>query len=196
MSKAPILIGVDPGFASIGLARVALEWADGKLAPRLLDMALIETEKSDKKHAVYASDDNVRRMYEIYDALQLYFTHDDQRPAVIAAEAMSYPRQSSAAAKMSLAWGVLGAITRMGDIPLIQTSPQEVKQQVAGKRTATKVEVQEALMKHFPDSLPPLIGRIVRSKQEHPADALAVAIAAFASPLVRSVASATKVPPP
>ena len=68
-----------------------------KLQP--MKMGVIRTEKSSAKRQVRASEDNLDRAKEIAEEIQKLVK--DYNIQLICAETMSYPRNSSAAAKMA-----------------------------------------------------------------------------------------------
>lgn len=173
------VLGIDPGFASIGWAVLKLT-ATGE---QPVEMGVIRTEKSTAKRNVRASEDNLERAKEI--ATELRTLIDKYRVQLICAETMSYPRNSSAAAKMAMCWGVLAALAGQYNIPIAQATPQEVKKAVTGKKDASKDEVQEAVRTLFPELQggeakhggPYILKAVPRSLWEHPYDATAAVIA-------------------
>lgn len=175
-----LVLGIDPGFANTGWAQLEL---GGSTTPeKLLAMGLIETEKSSKKQKVLSSDDNYRRAREIAKALRKL-----PRPTVICAESMSFPRNSSAAAKVAMTWGVIADFCEVEDIPMLMTSPKELKRAVCSDATASKEDVQKALRLRFADLPIGLLKEagIPPSSQEHPYDALAAAVACLDSETLR-----------
>lgn len=180
----PLILGVDPGFAKIGYTVVRLQ---DPLDP--VTMGLIETKQSDKKLKVLSSDDNFRRAREIAEALDriVKSSEDIGRIVAICAEAKSFPRNASAAAKVAMTWGVLAAICVRTGIPLLQARPQEIKQKMCGKADASKLEIQEACGKVFGSKILSLVEGIKRSDLEHPYDALAAVVACSDSETLRLV---------
>lgn len=176
MKTSHYILGIDPGFASVGYAVVAMGAEPAQDSP--IKMGVIRTQKADGKRKVRASEDNLERAKEISKELQTILT---LYPAsLICAETMSYPRNSAAAAKMAICWGVLAAIAQQRGIALTQASPQEVKKAVCGKKDASKEDVKVALDSMFPSMLTGTLGlcsKIPASVQEHPYDALAAVIA-------------------
>lgn len=166
------VLGIDPGFASIGYAVVRLG--------QTLDVVragVIRTQKSSAKRNVRASEDNLERAKEIAEEIQGLLRDFDVK--LVCAETMSYPRNSAAAAKMAMCWGVIAAVAHQHGLPVAQATPQEVKKSVTGKKDASKEDVQKAVVALFP----PIVGLLddtPRSLWEHPYDALA-AINACAS---------------
>lgn len=170
-----VVLGVDPGFASLGLAAVELL----PVGDRVLRCWVVRTEQSSKKRTVRASEDNVRRAQEL--ALALEQAVEAFRPCAIAAETMSWPRNAGAAAKVALGWGVLCAVAHRHCLPLLQASPQDVKRAVCGSKTASKDEVIAAVELRWPDvCLPPQ-----KTLQEHAADACAVVVACLDAPALQ-----------
>ena len=162
----PTLLGIDPGFAALGLARVELV-RDGE---RVAEFGVVRTSKSDRKRAVLASDDNVRRIVELAQAVERWITPDT---IALCCESQSWPRSSALCGKLGMAWGVIGTLAARHDLPVLQASPKEIKQAVVGKATASKAEVQGALTARYgPLELP-----AQRTLHEHCCDALGAVVA-------------------
>lgn len=175
-----IVFGIDPGFASCG-------WATVQLLPegreRVVDAGVVRTEKSAKKRAVLASDDNHRRSVELFGALWRLVA--SQRVVAIAAESQSWPRNAGASAKVGMAWGVISAIAARLELPLVQASPQAVKRAICGRKDASKEDVLAALEQRYGvEQLEPILA-LPKTQQEHPSDALAAAVACLDSEIVR-----------
>lgn len=167
MSKGPFyVLGLDPGFANCGYAVLALDGAECVFVAA----GVIRTQKSDKKHKVLATDDNLRRAQRIVTLL-----HDLARtfpPAVICAEAMSFPRSSSAAAKMAMTWGIVATMSVRESLAVVQASPQEIKLAVCGSKSASKEEVEAQVLRRFPE-MKALLDEVPDSLHEHAFDAAA-----------------------
>jgi Holliday junction resolvasome RuvABC endonuclease subunit len=170
MSTVPCALGFDPGFASFGYAVVEL----GRASDRVVKLGVIVTQKDSKKKAVLAADDNVRRCEEIAGAIVPLL--QEHRVVCLCAESMSFPRHSSSAAKVAMAWGVIATLAFMHKLPLAQCSPQVLKKNLCGTRDASKEDVQAALIKTFP-YLPGLLSKLAKGKHEHAYDALGSVIA-------------------
>lgn len=174
------IIGFDPGLAACG-------WADVEFSgdtPSVCDIGVFRTEKSARKRNILAADDHVRRARELA-VLVRDLLRDDT--SVICAESFSAPRHSSAAAKLSCAWGVIAAEASRLDIPIVQASPQAVKLAVTGSKTASKVDVQEALLKRFGASVGGWLASTRAVDREHGADALGSIVACLGSDVVRAL---------
>jgi crossover junction endodeoxyribonuclease RuvC len=182
------VLGIDPGFASIGYAVL-------ELLPEtevVIDMGVIHTEKSQKKREVRASDDNLNRARKIHSALGALMSK--HQPSVICAETMSFPRNSGAAAKVAMCWGVIASLTQTSGVPIVQASPQEIKKALCGVGSASKEQVQNAVQsRYYPPGthgVVPLvnilaINGVKKSDLEHPYDALAAIISCIQSEIVR-----------
>jgi Holliday junction resolvasome RuvABC endonuclease subunit len=180
-----LVLGIDPGFANLGWVLVELDGAAGKEV--LLDMGLVTTEKSAKKQNVLASNDNYRRAREISRALRAL-----PRPRVICCEAMSFPRSSSAAAKVAMTWGVVADYCESEGVAMLMASPKELKHAVCQNAGASKSDVQKALRLRFgarPAELLTAAG-VPASGQEHPYDALAAVVACLNSETLTLLRSA------
>lgn len=184
-----ILNGYDPGLAHFGYASVALH-AQGE---EVLDLGVMKSEKSDAKRNMLASDDNVRRARELSEGIGKTMILGVR---AVCAESMSFPRGSSAAAKLSLSWGVLVTHVHLRGLPLLQASPQEVKKKVAGKKDASKIEVQEMLVERYGVEILAILDRkkIPKGQREHPCDALAAIVACLDSELVRLLRAGLSAP--
>lgn len=183
------VLGLDPGFANIGWAKVLLT-DTGEVPFR---MGVFRTEKSAKKLTVFASEDNVRRAREIYIQLRDLALNGEEGPVrAICAETMSFPRNASTAAKMSLCWGVIAAFSAQFNIPVVQASPQQLKKNVAGSKTSDKEEVQAALEVRYGKALLHKVCRgVPTSMLEHPYDALGAVVATLDSELIRMARNLT-----
>ncbi len=175
-----IVLGIDPGFASLG-------WAAVQLLPgseKYLALGVIETEKSDKKLRVLSSDDNMRRTREI--AVELRRVIEAFGPTVLCLEAMSFARHAAVANKIGMARGAVAtAALLLGDVPIVEASPQQIKQVLCGCKDASKAEVQTAAIQRFGPGVSDDLARIKKSLREHPADALGAIVACLDSEVVR-----------
>lgn len=173
-----IAMGIDPGFASIGIAIVELT----PETERVRSLDVFNTEKSDKKLDVRASADNFRRAREI----ARYLGHEFAKHGVglVCAEAMSFARDASVANKMGLSWGVLAALCEARSIPLVQASPQAIKKALCARKDASKDDVQFALRVRYAE-VPDMLAGMRKGDLEHAADALGAVVACMDSELVR-----------
>jgi Holliday junction resolvasome RuvABC endonuclease subunit len=174
------LLGLDPGFASLGYAILAVE-----RQPRVLLFGAFETAKTAKKHKVLAVEDNVWRAMKIAKMLR-YLATCAPRTVALCCEAMSFPRNASVAAKMAMSWGCIASLSEAAAIPVLQASPQRVKEAVCGVKTATKEEVQSACLRLYPE-IGAMREATARTAWEHPHDALACAHLMLESDVVKMI---------
>lgn len=177
------LLGIDPGFASIGFAVVRL-YPDRE---EIESLTVFTTEKAEKKRKVLASDDNFRRARSIAEALGGFL--GAPQVEAICAESMSFPRSSSVAAKMAMCWGVLAAFAFNRGIPVLQATPKEIKKKLCGNGSASKDDIEAALVaRHGRSTIEEALvkGFVTRKgDREHPLDALAAVVACLDSEVVR-----------
>jgi len=184
-----LVLGLDPGFASLGYAVLAL--GQGGEPDLVLRLGVIRTKKTDVKQRVLSADDNIRRARELARSLDNLFqigvpdaiapNELEPRVRLVAAEKMSFPRNSMAAAKMAISWGIIVAnLTRRGQA-LLQATPQEIKRRVTGKATASKEEVQSAMVRRYGRGLGRMVAKLPRGEHEHAFDALAAIVACLDS---------------
>jgi Holliday junction resolvasome RuvABC endonuclease subunit len=151
-------------------------------------MGCIETKKDPRK--VLVSVDNVRRAQAITRQLRgiIWELTSDDEPVrlvdAIAIEAMSFPRNSSSAAKMSLCWGVISAVSHLWQMPMIQVSPQDIKEAVTGSRKASKALMETTLGERYPE-VSKLLEDTPASRREHPYDALGAIVASLGSEVMK-----------
>lgn len=177
------VIGLDPGFASFGYGVLEVT-ATGT---RVDQVGVLHTKKSGVKQNVLAADDNFCRAREISEMLRRLLSGqmDRGQPLVLAAESMSFPRNSSSAAKVAMAWGVLAALSEGWQLPLVQASPQKIKQVICEDRKASKESLQDALMRRYPGQFDEFVARTPSGQWEHGFDAVGVAVACLSSDVVR-----------
>ncbi len=159
-----IVLGIDPGFSSVGLCVVGVIQNAGGLTVTTLHGECVTTAKSAKKLNVYASDDNHQRAAEIAERIsKLCYCY---RVQAICAESQSWPRNASVAAKLGMCWGVISA----QKLPVFQVPPQALKFAATGSKTASKEQIKATLC----DLDPALVDALVDVKQslhEHVVDA-------------------------
>lgn len=182
----PVVLGLDPGFASFGWALVLLGTESAQ--DRVHGLGAIRTVKADKLRGVRSTDDNVERAREI-DAELRRMLHG-HRVVAIAAESMSFVRSSAVMAKIGMAWGVTVGLACGSGLPLLGCTPQELKRAVCGRLDASKAEVAKALDERYgidPTHWEEGWGRrvIPPSQREHPYDALGAVVACLETDTIR-----------
>ena len=129
------------------------------------------------------SEDNLRRARELHR--QLGSVAKDAH--VFCVESMSFPRNAGSAAKVAMGWGVIAALAEDLGIPVVQSSPQEIKKVLTGAKNASKKEVQDTLGLRY-NNLSELLTEITaKSDLDHAYDALAAVVASLDSEVIRMV---------
>ena len=176
-----VIVGCDPGFASMGLALVRLSDA----RPLVVEVEVIQTAKANKKQNILSSEDNVERARKLVRLFSTWLV-----PAqLIGAESMSFARNAGAAHKVGIAWGVIVAVAEREHVPICQTSPQDVKLRVAGAKTASKGDVKLAVTRQcdFSMAAGAYLEDLALGQHEHAYDAIACALATVDGDLVRGL---------
>jgi len=161
------VIGMDPGFASFGVAVLELE----RESEKPIYMGVLRTKKSATKLKVLAADDNFRRAQRLVEALtKIVLAHD---VVAFGAESMSFPRNASSSAKLGMSWGAIAALASQHNIPVFQCTPQQLKNRVAGSKKASKTDVANALRHLYPRTdFAQLLEKLPAGEHEHAWDAL------------------------
>lgn len=190
--REPIVVcGIDPGLATFGLALVQVSYE----MPTVLRFDVHTSKPDPRKREVTSADDLVDRTARLAMFLEGVLLKPPRARAFLV-EALSYPRSSSAAAKIALSWGVLVGFATSCLLPIVVASPQRVRDRVVGasvkggkRQRITKEEVEAAVARKAVispgawDSLDCILER----DREHAWDAAAVALALLDSPVVRAL---------
>jgi crossover junction endodeoxyribonuclease RuvC len=162
-----VILGIDIGFASLG-------WALCEVKPDYFEplaCGVIRTEKANKKIQLRSSEDNIRRAQDLLSGLDLVTLV--RKPQAIATESMSWPRSAGVVAKMGIAWGVLASFAYQHGLPMVQSSPMEVKRQFVGDGKASK----ERMIAWAKAEYPTLKLPTQETLHEHAVDAIAAVYA-------------------
>jgi Holliday junction resolvasome RuvABC endonuclease subunit len=178
-----LVLGIDPGLATFGLTVVQLTPTEEVVQA----MHIKTTEKSPKKQNVKAADDTLRRSRELSEWLEKVVGVWGDQIKAICVEAMSWPRNSAAAVKVAMSWGVLSSLSARRSWPVVMATPAEIKLAVCGVKSASKQQVQDKLMERYPHSeeLQSFRQTTAKTKQEHGFDALGSVVACLDSEVIR-----------
>jgi len=188
------LLGVDPGLAACGLAVVGLEGA----AARVLWLQVIRTAPSAKKRRLRSADDLGDRLRAIATVLHARLQeHPDLVAFCVEAKAIPFRGgrmmvKPSAVSALGRVRGLLDAFAVERGLPIIEETAQTLKLLTAGRRDASKADVQAALELRFPEVK--ALWPTQKSLQEHAADALAAVVAGLESDVVRAALRARACP--
>jgi crossover junction endodeoxyribonuclease RuvC len=165
-----VVLGVDPGFASVGLGVVVA----GRPRNRVVWSATVRTP------AGLAEADRLRRVAEEVRACLR-----DHRPSAVALERVMWGRNRTSALSVARATGVVMLAAAEAGIPVEEYAPLEVKMATTGIGTADKDQVRRALIRALRvDGVP---------EQADAVDAVAVAVCHLNQALLRRAARAAGV---
>ncbi len=153
-STTPLrVLGIDPGFDRVGFGIVDQHGADSTW----IFHACLQTK---------AGDDFGRRLQQVRDAIKKVI--DTHKPNVAIVEQLFFSNNAKTAIKVGMARGVTILALKDADLPLIELTPNQVKQGIAGWGGADKKQVQD------------MVQRLLKLKEkpqpDDAADALALAI--------------------
>ena len=150
----PLVIGIDPGTATIGFA-IIRDLADGTL--EAIEYGAITTPKTDK------AADRLVQLYEQINAIIARF-----HPDSAAVEKLFFARNVTTAIAVGQARGVVMLALAQAGLEIGEYTPNEVKLAVTGYGSADKRQVQEMVKV--------LLSLEKIPKPDDAADALAIAI--------------------
>ena len=122
-----LILGLDPGTAVTGYGVVAKE---GGSAVSLVECGVVRT-SSGEVLAV--------RIREIYEAVAAVIAR--HAPSVVVVEEVFQGKNVQSALKLGHARGAILLAAALGDIPIAEYSPREIKKAVVGNGNATKDQV-------------------------------------------------------
>lgn len=147
------IMGIDPGFDRVGFGIVDVVGS----TPSWVYHGCLQTKKTD---------DFVKRLQQVRDAVQKAITHF--QPNAVAIEHLFFQTNVSSAIRVSMARGVILLAIADAGIPVVELTPNQIKQGIAGWGGAEKKQIQQTVQKllHL-DEIP---------KPDDAADALAIGI--------------------
>lgn len=173
------VVGMDPSLRNWGLAEAILDLETGYMeTPHL---TLIETKEPTNKQVRVNSTDLAAAEKLAAAALTAA-----RRAKVVFVEVPVGSQSARAMASYGICVGVLGAIRAEG-IPLIEVTANEVKLHLAGTKTATKRQMIDAAVEHYPDANFPRQGKRIVDKAEHVADAIGAIHAGVHTPMFHNL---------
>ncbi|MBQ3425561.1 MAG: crossover junction endodeoxyribonuclease RuvC [Clostridia bacterium] len=148
-----IIIGVDPGYAIVGIG--VIEYSGNKFRP--LEYGAITTP---------AKMPTVERLKKIYDETTLLI--DKYSPDAVAIEELFFNSNQKTAINVAQARGVILVAVTNKNVPIFEYTPLQVKQSVTGYGRADKNQIQQMVKM--------LLNLNVIPKPDDAADGLALAI--------------------
>jgi len=148
------VLGIDPGFGRTGLGVVEFNGTDAK---HVWHDCLETSSKDDFSVRLMAVRDAVR------DAIVKF------QPEAVAVEKLFFQSNVKTAINVGMARGVILLAVADAGLPVVELTPNEIKQAVAGYGSADKKQIQSMVVK--------LLRLTQVPKPDDAADALAIAIA-------------------
>ncbi len=166
-----IVLGIDPGIANLGLARISMN-ADGQCTADAIKF--VKTNKATKKElvALRVSADDVRRASTLWDGMIAMVERID---AIAYEVYQPFPGKGANGIKVGAICGMAMALGFSLKVPVYAVRPEDIKHETLGRRSGTKTEVREALYKRI-SGLRDQCSGIAKSHLEHVSDAAAVAL--------------------
>jgi len=122
-----IIIGIDPGLATVGFGVIRTE--NREITP--VSYGCIRT-SADKQ--------TPQRLLEIFAEIKSLF--EKYKPDVIAVEKLFFSKNVTNALSVSEARGVIFLAAQQQDIPILEYTPNQVKQAITGSGRADKKQMQ------------------------------------------------------
>lgn len=185
--RRPNVLTLDPGFEWTGYGVIRI-----LRPPRIVTMGLLWTQKSKKKLRVRQADDSFRRAGELAEALHELIVKYDVKALCI--ESFSPPRHASVTGKMGHVYGALACLAMIHDLPVIASTPQEVRRSV-GASGHEKGEVRRVVRKRYKATSLKAFLRFEKrwsknaSNHRHAWDAVAVYESVRSSEVIRALRS-------
>jgi crossover junction endodeoxyribonuclease RuvC len=159
LSNSKRILGIDPGLATLGFGMILGQPGAGRAQPAqvtALDYGVIQTP---------AKTNIGDRLSTIYDDLHSLLT--DVKPDVVVIEKFFFYRMGNTIL-VAQARGVVLLVLAQHQMPVLEFTPAQVKQAIAGHGNADKYDVQQAVARELNlDKVP---------KPDDAADALALAL--------------------
>lgn len=164
-------ISIDSSLANTGIAIGMI--VDGRII--VGEIYLIETEKTKHKQT-RASSDTIARCKKTYEFIDKFIKKI--KPVVIFAETPSGSQSSAAMKSYGITCQLIAAISPNP----IEVTPHEVKIAASGKKSVSKREIIDWAASLYPELKWLYRGEKLQNKNEHMADAIAIAYAGVKTP--------------
>lgn len=153
-NPAPLrVLGIDPGFDRVGFGVIDQEGSEATW----IFHGCLQTKKGD---------DFSRRLQQVRDAVKKVI--DVHAPHVVAIEQLFFSNNAKTAIKVGMARGVALLAVADAKLPIVELTPNQIKQGIAGWGGADKKQVQEMVQR--------LLKLKTIPKPDDAADALAIAV--------------------
>lgn len=155
------ILGLDPGLATLGFGALSCVPAIGRQAAKatVLDYGVIQTPaKTELGSRLVTLHDDLHSLIEMI------------KPDLVAIEKLFFYKMGNTI-MVAQARGVLLLVLAQHNLPIVEFTPAQVKQAVAGHGNAEKRDVQEAVMRE--------LGLEKIPRPDDAADGLAIALSAW-----------------
>ena len=177
------VLGVDPGFANIGVMAVELL----QVGARAIFAEPILTKPGGKKRNLRQESDDTRRLDLIRTEFSVIL--DKTQPQVAAFERVPrIARNPTATRQCALGWACMWTVCRERGLPVLVYEPEDIKYEVCKDRGASKDDMVKALRARFPG----FKGWPDTKKVEHVADAGGAALLSRHDPIIEILMGAKK----
>lgn len=174
------VLGMDPSLRHWGLAEAHLDLTTGVLSTPI--GSIVEPKDPDGGKQVRQNSKDIHLAHE----LAMVILTVAQRAKCIFVEVPVGSQSARAMASYGITIGVLGAVRAL-NIPLIEVTPTENKKIYTGNKNATKREMIDATVTHYPDIILPKYKGKIQDKAEHIADAIAAIHSGVRTPLFQNL---------
>lgn len=167
------VLGLDPSLSNLGCFKAKLAIENGKVVDLIpLKLALTKTKKNPCK-TVRVNSSDVERCRLLHSGLNECLTDDVDLVFV------ELPVGSQSARAMVSYGACISLIASISSVPVIQLLPIDLKLAACNKKTATKQEMIDWAVKHFPEEnwIKSQGSGNIHADNEHIADALASIVA-------------------
>lgn len=198
------VISLDAGFCNTGVVVTSYQPSVGPPINepgrwKVESYSCITTEKESERRHIYATDDKVRRVREIYGPLRILM--GSWAPSLIVAELpLSGGKSAAAHASMAMAITICACLSEEFGVPLRNYNWDDIKLAATNGRNAGKAEVQNAIARLYPEIalsyINPRKKTGYRDDFEHIADALGAWLCAKECDVVKALVKQYEVTTP
>ncbi len=166
------VLGVDPGLANQGVVVLSQATETSEINPRHVAVTVTKKMAGKRKRDLRVSADDQRRFKELFLGLEKVTPYN---PHALCVEVYSpMPgRQGGSAWKTSATYGGVSYWALSRGMTVMPTLPQDIKRGIVGRLSASKKEVEVALMELIPNLASHLDDLKPPSLREHAVDAAA-----------------------
>lgn len=141
-----MILGIDPSLTGCGWCIMKRE---GRMW-RIVDKGIIKTKPMTNKMKIYKSNDDARRIREIFEVLSAKV--DEYNIELAVSESPHGGGKSASAVKgMAFATAIVACLAESHDLGLLMVQATQSKKHMCGKSNASKEEMQKAVAAIYPE---------------------------------------------